>query len=191
MSTGTIDFRTPAAGFDQPLAMWIACHERVMRMCGLLQRLHEHIRDHGVDEPASITANSILRYFEEAAPRHHEDEEEDLFPRLVQRLSCETNGGEARDTVAHAVEQLVAEHASLADDWAALKVKLEAIERREPVLLERAAVDAFSARYRQHIALEETVLAPSMQLAFDAATWREIGKSMAARRGVDWDEQLS
>ena len=24
-----IDFRTPAAGFDQPLELWQACHERI------------------------------------------------------------------------------------------------------------------------------------------------------------------
>ena len=29
--TGTIDFRTPGAGFDQPIEMWLACHERVQR----------------------------------------------------------------------------------------------------------------------------------------------------------------
>lgn len=184
MSTGIIDFRTPGAGFDQPMALWIGCHERVMRMCGLIQLLHEHIRDHGVDEPAGITANSILRYFDEAAPRHHEDEEQDLFPRLLQRLS-----GDARDSVARTVEQLLAEHVALASDWAVLKVKLEAIERADAAAtLERAEVESFFARYRRHIALEETVLAPSMQLAFDESTWREIGKSMAARRGVDWDE---
>ena len=183
MISSRIDFSTPAAGFDQPLAMWLACHERVLRMCGLLQRLREHIRDNGVDEPAGITAGSILRYFNDAAPRHHDDEEQDLFPRLLQRLS-----GEARDTIAHAVDQLQAEHSSIGEDWAALKPELEAVERGEPVSLERAAVDAFLSRYRQHLALEETVLAPSMQLAFDQATWTEIGKSMAARRGVNWDD---
>lgn len=183
MSTGTIDFRTPAAGFDQPLALWIACHERVMRMCGLLQLLHEHIRDKGVNEPAGVTAHSVLRYFEEAAPRHHEDEEQDLFPRLLQRLT-----GDERDVVARTVDQLSAEHATLGAAWAALKVTLEAIERREELVLDRAAVDAFSDGYRRHIALEENALAPAMRQAFDAADWREIGKSMAARRGVNWDE---
>jgi hemerythrin-like domain-containing protein len=182
-TTSIIDFNSPAAGFDRPLAMWLACHERVHRMSSLLQRLEEHIRENGVDEAAGVTANSILRYFNEAAPKHHDDEEHDLFPRLLQRLK-----GSERDTAERAIAQLVAEHAALGESWAALKKTLEAIERGESVALDRGDTDAFSMRYRQHIALEEAVLAPLMQQALDEASWREIGKSMAARRGVDWDE---
>ena len=41
----------------------------------------------GADAEAAESATSIRRYFNEAAPRHHEDEEIDLFPRLPQRLA--------------------------------------------------------------------------------------------------------
>ena len=37
-----IGFRAPAAGFDHPIEMWQACHERVKRMSALLQRLAQH-----------------------------------------------------------------------------------------------------------------------------------------------------
>mgnify|MGYP001765205654 CR=1 FL=1 len=62
----SIDFRTPGAGFDQPLDLWQACHERVLRMCTLLQRLQEHLRTRDVDGDAKVTAVSVLRYFDEA-----------------------------------------------------------------------------------------------------------------------------
>lgn len=180
---GVINFSTPAAGFDQPLAMWQACHERVLRSCALLKRLQAHIEEHGVDDAAAQSATSVLRYFNEAAPLHHQDEEEDLFPRVLQRLT-----GEGHDTVAQAIDQLRTEHTVIDADWATLKPKLQAIAQGETAVLERAHVAAYVDRYSQHIALEETVLAPAMELTFNAAIWKAIGRAMAARRGVDWAE---
>ena len=76
-----LDFSSPSAGYDQPLEMWIDCHKRIARMNSLLQRLVDHLKHHAVDKHAGVTATSIRRYFDEAAPRHHDDEEVDLFPR--------------------------------------------------------------------------------------------------------------
>ena len=53
----------------------------MQRFAALLGRLAEHLGTHGANEDAQVTATSIRRYFNEAAPRHHEDEEVDLFPR--------------------------------------------------------------------------------------------------------------
>lgn len=115
----TIDFRTPAAGFDQPLELWLACHDRVRRMCTLLQRLLEHVRKAGVDEQAKVTAVSIRRYFDEAAPRHHEDEEIDLFPRLLQRLEGRTESEAAG--VRNAITLLDSDHREMGRLWSILR----------------------------------------------------------------------
>jgi hypothetical protein len=56
-----LDFRTPAAGFDQPLELWLACHDRVRRMTGLLERLREHLLNMGSDDAARVTAATIRR----------------------------------------------------------------------------------------------------------------------------------
>ena len=58
--TSTIDFRTPAAGFDQPVEMWLACHQRVQRFAALLSRLAEHVRKQGADEDAQVTAQAAV-----------------------------------------------------------------------------------------------------------------------------------
>ena len=42
----------PAAGFDQPFEMLLACHQRVDRMLRLLQRLAPHLATHGADAEA-------------------------------------------------------------------------------------------------------------------------------------------
>ena len=109
--TSTIDFRTPGAGFDQPVEMWLACHERVQRFAALLGRLADHVRKQGADEDAQVTATSIRRYFNEAAPRHHEDEEVDMFPRLRERLV------DSDKTVLDVLDQVEADHLEMAGMW--------------------------------------------------------------------------
>ena len=181
--TGIIDFRTPAAGFDQPIEMWLACHERILRMLALLIRLREYVADGGAIESARVTAASIVRYFDEAAPRHHEDEELTLFPRLLSHLS-----GTARDKIAPTVEALRQEHAPMETAWARLRPALIAIEAGTATRLDDTTTVDFVTVYRRHVERENEALAPAFQRAFDATELEAIGRAMAARRGVNWDE---
>ncbi len=180
--SGIIDFRTPAAGFDQPIQMWLACHERILRMIALLGRLREHIAAGGAEESARVTAASILRYFDEAAPRHHEDEEIDLFPRMLAGLK-----GAERDKMTDAIEKLQAEHRLLDDAWAQLRPALVAIEAGADFSMPDQSALQFVGLYRQHVEQENTVLLPAFERSFDPPELAEIGRAMAARRGVDWE----
>jgi hemerythrin-like domain-containing protein len=179
-----LDFRLPAAGFDQPLELWLACHERVRRMTGLLERLREHIAHMGADDAARVTATTIRRYFTEAAPRHHQDEEVDLFPLLRQRLPAQAP--ERAAEVAAALDRLEADHISLGAIWDRLQPGLAAIERGEPAALDGDDVRAFAAGYRAHCEVEDTVVADALRLCLTEADLDALGQAMAERRGVDW-----
>jgi hemerythrin-like domain-containing protein len=181
--SGIIDFRTPAAGYDQPIEMWLACHERMLRMIALLVRLRDHVAGGGANESAGVTAASILRYFDEAAPRHREDEEIDLFPRVQLRLK-----GAARGKIASTIDTLQDEHELLNNAWTELRPALIAIESGAGNRLDDDATAQFVKRHRQHVEQENEVLAPAFQRAFDQPELDAIGRSMAARRGVDWEE---
>jgi hemerythrin-like domain-containing protein len=182
----TIDFRTPAAGFDQPLELWLACHDRVRRMCTLLQRLLEHVRDCGVDEQAKVTAVSIRRYFDEAAPRHHEDEEIDLFPRLLRWLEGRTEREAAG--VRNAIALLESDHREMGRLWAILRDALIALESGDGGTLDETVIALFVARYRSHCEVEDTVIASALRSALSQAELEAVGRSMAQRRGLDWDQ---
>ena len=100
-------FGGKSASFDDPLAMLSACHERIRRQLDTLSRLERHLPEHGCDTDARVAARAILRYFDAAAPHHHEDEEVDVFPRVVARApEC-----------AALVARLEEEHAALAANW--------------------------------------------------------------------------
>jgi hemerythrin-like domain-containing protein len=184
--TATIQFRSPKGGFDEPLSLWLACHERVLRFCKLLERLRLHVAQHGADAEAMQTAVSIRRYFNEAAPRHHADEEADLFPRLLRWLTerpSDVSPDDAARTRA-AIDTLMAEHRSNETLWSLLDAALAQIERGVTVQLDAVQIEAFGQTYRQHIDVEEGVVMPAMKRAFGAADWTAIGSAMAQRRGV-------
>lgn len=179
-----IDFRTPAAGFDQPLELWLACHDRVRRMASLLERLHEHMREKGADDAAQVTATSIRRYFDEAAPRHHEDEEVDLFP-LLRRLLPQKAAADAAAVIG-ALDRLQAEHVELGKLWQQVRAVLLAIEAGRPVALDADLVQRFASGYRRHCEVEDTVVADALKRCLGGIDLDALGQSMAERRGVDW-----
>lgn len=179
-----IDFRTPAAGFDQPLQLWLACHDRVRRMASLLERLHEHMRGKGADDAAQVTAASIRRYFDEAAPRHHEDEEVDLFPLLRRLLPA--RAPQDRAAVVAALDRLQAEHADLGRLWQQVRAVLVAIEAGQPASLDPDLVQRFASGYRAHCEIEDTVIAEALKRCLADIDLDALGQSMAERRGVDW-----
>jgi hemerythrin-like domain-containing protein len=164
----------PAAGFDLPFEMLAACHERVERSLALLERLAEHLATHGADEAARSAARDVLRYFDLAAPQHHEDEERHVLPAL------RTHGQ------APLADRLHAEHAAMAQAWARLRPALDGVMRGEAgaALADRPVWREFAALYRQHAALEDELAFPAARQASDPAAERAMGQEMAQRRGV-------
>jgi len=165
-----------APSFDDPLGMLSACHHRIERQLATLDRLQRHLPEHGCDTDARAAARGILRYFDSAAPNHHADEEASVFPRLRS----------ARPGLAAAlIADLEREHRTLADNWRHLRPLLAGIAAGTRANLSPKEVADVRAAYDAHIAKEETVLLPLAAQAFDAATLAEIGREMAARRGID------
>jgi hemerythrin-like domain-containing protein len=181
-----IGFSSPTAGYDQPIEMWLGCHHRIARMSSLLQRLVDHLKYHPVDRQAGITAASIRRYFEEAAPRHHEDEEIDLFPRLLEKLRDQPDAP-ATEKMDAAIRSLRSDHVEMHDLWLQMRARLLEVEAGKDPRFDDAQVMLFVTRYRAHIEIEDGLLAPAFKRLFKARDLREIGRAMAARRGVDWE----
>ncbi|MBX9960167.1 MAG: hemerythrin domain-containing protein [Burkholderiaceae bacterium] len=170
-------FNSPAAGFEQPYAMLEACHERVQRTLDLLERLIDHVAQHGHDAQSRSAAADVLRYFDLAAPLHHQDEELHVFPPLL--------AGE--DVALQAVvRRLQAEHREMETCWAALRPTLlrwrEAGASDAPDATLRAQAARFAQLYAGHIPVEETLVFPGAQAGMDAAHQAAMGQEMQARR---------
>ena len=82
------------------------------RTLDTLLRLQAHARAHGADEQAARRRQTLARYFDVAAPAHHQDEELHIVPRLRA-----AGRGDLAD-------QLLSDHATLSAEWQALRVQL-------------------------------------------------------------------
>ncbi len=169
----------PAVGFEVPLEMLAACHGRVQHQCETLHRLLGHVHTHGADRAAQEAARAVLRNFDTAARHHHEDEELDLFPALLESMA-----GSDAVCLRELTAALCADHRLLEKDWAALRPPLQHLVEGQPATLPQADVMCFVQRYAQHIEREEAELLPmAAQLLSDAELDR-IGLAMRSRRGV-------
>lgn len=171
-------FNSPGVGFEQPFAMLEACHERVLRTLGLLGRLRDHVRSSGVDDNARQAARDVLRYFDIAAPLHHQDEELHVFPLLL---------AQGAPDVRVSVQQLQQDHVQMTTDWAAARQGLLAMVDGTVTAIsadDEAAFNRFSQRYDAHIAAEEGLAYPAAMALLAPAALADMGREMAARRGA-------
>jgi hemerythrin-like domain-containing protein len=171
--------RPPAAGFDLPLEMLEACHRRVERQCATLRRVVPHLSANGADAQARDAAQAVMRYFDTAAPRHHADEEEDLFPALLESMA-----GSDAVCLREIIQGLCDQHRELERRWAGLRRDLVRVASGQGSTLSLDDVEAFVALYEGHIAREENELLPMARRLLADAEIDRIGRAMLDRRGL-------
>jgi len=142
-----------ASGGDA-VAELLACHDRIRSFLALARRI-------GV-EPAPATAVAdaaarVRRYFVEALPRHQEDEELSLLPRLRGRsldldAALAAMHGEHREHAAREARLI-----AITGELAAAPERLDAL-RGELVAL----ATTLEAAYREHLAGEERLVFPAL-----------------------------
>ncbi|MGL6042025.1 MAG: hemerythrin domain-containing protein [Deefgea sp.] len=168
-------FTSESVTFETPVAMLIACHDRVRQYAALTEKLAVHLQKNGADAAAVAGAQSILRYFDVAAPLHHQDEDDDLFPALLHTASPE---------LARVIREITAEHDELGALWQQVRAALLAVVSGHSKLLDLSLAQQFALRYPAHAAREELEIYPFAATLLDEACLAQLGKTMSARRRV-------
>jgi hypothetical protein len=169
----------PAVGFEVPLEMLSACHRRVEDQCATLRRLGPHLLAHGPDLPAQEAATAVMRYFDTAGRLHHEDEERDLFPALLESMA-----GSDAVCLRELIAALCDDHRALEARWRTLRRALVQVAAGGGTPWNAEDVRAFVDLYDQHIAREESELLPMAARLLSDADLDRVGLAMRARRGV-------
>ena len=174
--------RAPGAGFEAPFEMLDACHERVHRMLALLAKLQQHTQAHGWSEPVAQAAVDVMRYFDQAAPRHHEDEERHVFPPLLA----------GPDPALHAlVRRLQQDHRDMEAAWAQAREVLVFASQPPPpgwahfTPAQTALLHHFASLYQRHIADEDGTAYPAAQAVLGAEALQVMSADMMRRRGLE------
>ena len=169
-------FPEVAAGFDTPLEMLEACHERVQAQLRTLSRLVAWLPQHGADAEAQQAATRVMHYFDTAAANHHADEEDDLCPALLRQV-----GDDQRAALMTLIDWIKTDHVYLHAAWAELRECLEAVSQgRHADLAEKVAT--FTKRYERHIEREEGELLPFARALLSEQDLEEMTETMTARR---------
>jgi hemerythrin-like domain-containing protein len=172
----------PAVGFEVPLEMLAACHLRVQDQCATLLRLVPHIAAHGPDRPAQEAATAVMRYFDTSARHHHDDEERDLFPALLESMA-----GSDAVCLREITAALTTDHRELEARWKALRAVLAQVAAGQAAPLAQDEVSGFTDLYARHIAREESELLPMAQRLLSDAELDRIGLAMRLRRAPPGD----
>ncbi|AZN37361.1 hemerythrin domain-containing protein [Iodobacter ciconiae] len=166
-------FSSETVTFETPIAMLVACHDRVRQYAALTLKLAQYLIKEGADTKAQDAAAGILRYFDVAAPLHHNDEDLDLFPLLSQYGNAELKA---------IIASTSAEHKTLGLLWQDVRSYLIPLAAGQGGKLPLALASEFSKRYPAHADLEETLIYPSAELLLDASTLSAMGQNMTNRR---------
>jgi pyridoxamine 5'-phosphate oxidase len=168
-----------APGFDQPIAVLKHCHDRIRKQLATLEKLLAHLPEHGADEQARQAASAVLKYFDQAAPLHHEDEEQDLIPML--RSIAEGNDAAL---LAKLVPGIIDDHRLMDAAWQHLHEQLVAVASGQGAALSAPEVRRFAERYASHMEREEGHIAPMAKRLFSVAQMALLGQAMQRRRGI-------
>ena len=159
------------ATWQDPVSILYACHGKVKRFCRQLQILPDYLQKNGVNQAVINDVKLILQYFNQAAPLHHEDEEQDFFPALVVKAP------QAKQTV----DELEKQHMNLHQNWQNLAQQLQMLIAGERDHIEQSLIEQFVAGYEKHIALEEPLFELGKEYLSDEQLIA-MGKIMFARR---------
>lgn len=171
-------FGAPAVGFDTPFEMLEACHERVQRTLGLLQRLIAYLHTDGCDDSARQAARDVLRYFDIAAPLHHEDEEMHVFPPLLENGTPEVRA---------AVLRLQADHHAMHTHWQEARERLQALAHQQMDAFtsdDEVLFGRFARGYDVHISTEEDLVYPAARALLGPQALADMAQDMRRRRGA-------
>ena len=168
-----------APDFDQPIAVLKHCHGRIRKQLATLEKLLEHLPQHGADDQARQAASAVLRYFDKAAHLHHDDEEQDLIPML--RATAQGDDAAILQALAPTILQ---DHKDMDALWQDLHEQLTAIAEGMGTALSESQVRRFVASYTSHMEREESNIAPMALRLFSPEQMARLGQAMQLRRGI-------
>jgi hemerythrin-like domain-containing protein len=173
----------PESDFTDPVGVLRDCHRRIERFLRILRTLGEEANGGPLPAERRKALETSLRYFREGAPRHVEDEETSLFPRLRRQ-----NDAKAASALA-TVERLEKDHATV-EAW---HRELDALGNcwLEQGMLDPASISRFrqltaqlSQLYEEHIRVEDDELFPFAVSTLPQPELTAMGQEMAERRGL-------
>ncbi len=179
MSMNFPGYSARAAGTEAPLERFSAFHASVGLQCATLRRLIPHLAAHGANEEARTAATNVMRYFDTSAKQHHADEEEVLFPALIESMA-----GSDAVCLREMIDRLTLDHRALEAAWWRLRAVLERVAAGESVPLASDDVEALVGLYERHIERKESELLPMAARLLSDDDLARVDRAIRERPGI-------
>ncbi len=169
---------------DDPLQHLVACHERIEERLQTLERLGPHIRAASEEKrrQAREALDNALRFLETMGELHTRDEEESLFPRLLQR------GADEDPLFTELTALLEEQHREKEKVLEKLLTHVKGLPPAPDPLTESQAshldslVEHLASLYRPHMMVENQRLIPLAADTLKPSDLAEIRQEMRQRR---------
>ena len=163
---------TSLAILAQPLEFIHDDHLRERHICTMIDEIAQRRAEEGA-------VRAVLNFLTHELPLHLQDEEEDIFPLLMQRC-------EPEDEIERAISELTVDHAHAGADIPKIVEILERLEVQdtEPNESESMALTHFTAHSRRHLILKNAVILPLARARLTDADLNNLSIQMCQRRSV-------
>ncbi len=164
----------------EPIEFVFADHYRMRVLCEMLRRIAKD----PMLESARDYARQVIDYVESDLPLHLADEERDLLPRLKQRSTRADDADALLNVVCGEHERDQALSAPFLPELRRFAEGGEVEDEREF----RHAAAIFAETQLRHLAWEDAIILSLARKRLTDEDMRDIGRSMAARRGLQFPE---
>jgi iron-sulfur cluster repair protein YtfE (RIC family) len=166
----------PEVNREDAFQLLLECHERIRTFSALAVKL-ARLPDVPPEERAEV-ATRVLRYFTLALPKHVEDEDLSLAPRL-REAGLSTEALRALDEMTRQHQEIEALLATLTPAWGRLRADPWRHGELAPQL---AASEPLAALLEEHLRLEERALFPEARALLSARSMEALVAELRARR---------
>lgn len=175
--------KKPDRDYSNPLGLLSDCHRRIEQFLGVLIEVTSQARGAELSEDQRNGLEAALKYFREATPKHTSDEEESLFPRMLESSDERARSAISRLDELHADHEIAdaahAEVEALGTQWLSTgTLSSESIDRL------RTLLEQLQSTYEKHIAVEDNEVFPLAGQILSRADLTAVGQEMAARRAT-------
>lgn len=141
---------------DAPLQDFSDCHAGFVRLLETSLALPEML---AAAARARACAAEVVTMFRDSLLAHHDDEERELFPAVLQAAQ---RGDEAARAQAM-IEQLVREHREIAQLWKQLEADMQAVANGSLRRMDAELLHELVRRFNEHVRTEEAEFLPFSQ----------------------------
>ena len=174
------DHSPTAALQEAPIQALTSNHRRTLAQCAALHALAQTLLMHGSNASTQSAAQDILHYFDTTARDCQADEEQDLFPALIESMA-----GSDAVCLRGMTEGLSDMLRALDRRWRhQLRAPLLRIAKGESAELPSADLQAFSEEYAAYAERCDTELLPMAERLLTDPEIALLGQAMRARRGL-------